>query len=296
MGALPQPPDVDVAEFRGQLARLLPQAADPEPVASVVDREIPGGDGQPLGIRIYRPDVDRPVPAAVWAHGGSFVRGTLDAFDAPRRAFANLSGFAVVAVDQRLAPEAQFPAPLQDAYAAWQWTVDHAEELGVDAARVGVAGESSGANLAAATALLAATRGDAAPAFQILVVPVLDAAGTMPSVTALGEGHLLTEAQMTWMYEQYAPGVDRRAPLLSPLHAPDVHGLPPAVVVTVEYDPARDEGESYAERLAASGVPVERARIDGMLHHFPGPDAIPLVADLSRRVLAHVAAGTEMAR
>jgi acetyl esterase len=296
MASLPQPPDVGVPAFRDQLARLLPpQPGEPEPVAAVVDREIPGGDGQPLAIRIYRPDVPGPAPAAVWLHGGSFVRGTLDTFDAARRSFANLSGFVVVAVDQRLAPETRFPGPLHDAHAAWLWTVDHAAELGVDPSAVGVAGESSGGNLAAATALLAARAGDGAPAFQVLLVPVLDATCALPSVTAFGANHLLTAAQMGWMYEQYAPGVDRRTPLLSPLHAAELHGLAPAVVVTVEYDPARDEGEQYGRRLADAGVPVELARIDGMVHHFPGPDAVPLLARLSRRLVARILT-TEVAR
>jgi acetyl esterase len=296
MSALSQPPDVTVVEFRAQLERLLPAPSEPEPVARVIDRTIRGGDGQPLGVRVYAPAVDGPAPAAIWMHGGSFVRGTLDAFDTPRREFANAAGFVVVAVDQRLAPEACFPAPLEDAYAAWRWTVEHAEELGVDSDRVGVAGESSGANLAAATALLACAGRAPTPAFQILVVPILDATCAMPSVAELADGYLLTRAQLRWLYEQYAPGVDRREPLLSPLHAPSVHGLPPAVIVTVEYDPARDEGEAYAERLAAAAVPVLHTRLDGMVHHFPGPDAIPIVADLSTRILAHLRGGAEVAR
>ncbi|MFT4083206.1 MAG: alpha/beta hydrolase [Nocardioides sp.] len=302
VGSIPQPPDIDVAEFREQLSRLLPQATESAGVANVIDRQIPGGTGQPLNVRIYTPAVQTPglrrsVPAAVWLHGGSFVRGTLDAFDAQRRAFANLSGFAVVAVDQRLAPEARFPAPVEDADAAWQWTRQHAGELGIDPALIGVAGESSGGNLAAATTLLAAARGEASPAFQILFAPVLDATLAMPTITELGEGYVLTSAQMSWMYDQYAPGVDPRTPLLSPLHAPSLRGLPPAAIVTIEYDPARDEGEAYADRLAAAGVAVHRVRIDGMLHHFPGPAAIATVAELSRRALADISTpGQEPAR
>jgi acetyl esterase len=288
----PQPPQASVAEFREQLARLLPPS-EPEPVARVFDTTIPGGDGQPLGLRVYAPAADRPLPAAVWMHGGSFVRGTLDAFDAARRAFANAADFVVVAVDQRLSPEARFRAPLEDAYAALRWTVEHAGELGADAARVGVAGESSGANLAAATALLAASGDGPAPAFQILVVPILDATCTMPSVSELADGYLLTRDQLLWLYEQYAPGVPRREPLLSPLHAPSLRGLAPAVIVTVEYDPVRDEGEAYAARLAAAGVPVLRSRIEGMVHHFPGPEAIPLVAGLSARLAERLAATPE---
>ncbi|MFD0687178.1 alpha/beta hydrolase, partial [Actinomadura fibrosa] len=263
----------------------------PEPVSRVQDLTIEGGDQQPLRLRLYVPAAASPLPVVVWLHGGSFVRGGLDTFDAARRSYANASGCLVVAVDQRLSPEARFPAPLLDAYAAVRWAARHARELGGDPHLIGIAGESSGGNLAAAATLLDRASETSVVSFQVLFTPLLDATISMPSATEYGRGHLLTREQLVWCYEQYAPGVPRHDPLLSPLHTPDVEGLPAAVIVTVENDPVRDEGEAYARRLAAAGVPVRHTRIEGMLHHFPGPQAIPLTARLTRDLLASGVAG-----
>lgn len=283
-GAPPSPHEVPLAQFR-RAGEQLVRPGPPEAVERVTDLVIPGGDGQPLRARCYQPASTGMHALVVWLHGGSFVRGGLDTFDAARRAYANLSGCRVLAVDQRLAPEARYPAALEDAYAAARWALEHAGELGADPALVGVAGESSGGNLAAATTLLARHRREPALAFQLLFTPILDATLSSPSVAEFASGYLLTREQLAWAYDQYAPGVPRDESLLSPLHEPDLAGLPPAVVITVEYDPARDEAERYAERLASVGVPVKRARIDGMLHHFPGPDALNLAARLTRELL-----------
>jgi len=192
----------------------------------------------------------------------------------------------VVAVDQRLSPEARFPAPLEDVYASLQWSMGHAQELGGGAqALIGVAGESSGGNLAAAVTLLARDRGAPELHFQLLIEPILDAHCNTDSMHELAEGYVLTRQQLLWAYQQYAPGVEPSDPLLSPLLAKDLRGLPPAVVVTIEYDPARDEGEHYAAALATAGVRVLSARIPGMLHHFTGPDLIPTAAKLLRELL-----------
>jgi acetyl esterase len=210
-------------------------------------------------------------------------------FDAGRRAFVKASNCIIVAVDQRLSPEAQFPAPLNDAYAALIWASTHATEFGGDASRLGIAGESSGGNIAAAAAILARDRRNPPLAFQLLLEPLVDAHCDTPSMNELAQGYLLTKRQLVWAYQQYAPGVSPDEPLLSPLRAPDLSGLPPAIVVTIEFDPVRDEGEQYAGRLAAAGVRVLSARIAGTVHHFPGPQLLPTTVRLLNELLQSVA-------
>lgn len=283
MASVPEPQDVSLEEFRNAAAALIP-TGPPLQIGRVDDLKIPGGDGQPMAIRVYQPEEPGPRPTVVWAHGGSFVRGTLDMFDAGRRAFVKASRCIVVAVDQRLSPEAQFPSPLEDVYAALQWVVSNATRLGGDPARIGVAGESSGGNLAAAVALMARDRGKPTLAFQLLLEPLTDAGCETPSMHELGKDYLLTRRQLQWAYGQYAPRVAPETPYLSPLRG-DLHGLPPAIIVTLEYDPARDDGELFGDRLAASNVRVLRARIPGMLHHFPGPEFVPTAVRLLRELL-----------
>ena len=284
MKNVPQPQDIPLEEFRKAAGALI-ATGPPLEIGAVENLEILGGDGDSLKIRVYVPEGTGPFPVAVWAHGGSFVRGTLDLFDAGRRAFTKASRCIVVAVDQRLSPEAQFPAPLDDVYAAFTWASAHAADWRGDPALIGIAGESSGGNLAAALALLARDRGRPRIAFQLLIEPILDAGCQSDSMRELGEGYILTRQQLLWAYKQYAPGVPSSEPLLSPLLAKDLSGLPSAVVVTIEYDPARDEGEQYAARLAEAGVRVLKARIPGMLHHFTGPDLIPTAAKLLNELL-----------
>jgi acetyl esterase len=279
----PQPQDIPIEEFRRAASALIP-TGPPMEIGAVENLQIAGADGQSMQIRVYVPDGTGPFPIMVWSHGGSFIRGTLDLFDAGRRAFTKASNCIVVAVDQRLSPEAKFPAPLEDVYAALQWTAAHAAEFG-SGAQIGVAGESSGGNLAAAIALLARDRGGPRLDFQLLIEPIVDAHCDTPSMHELAEGYVLTRQQLLWAYQQYAPGVEANHPLLSPLLAKDLRGLPPAVVITIEFDPARDEGERYAAALAAAGVRVLSTRIPGMLHHFPGPDLIPTAAKLLRELL-----------
>jgi acetyl esterase len=283
MKDVPQPQDIPLEEFRDAARALIPTGPSLK-IGAVENFDI-GGGARSLQVRVYVPEGPGPFPLAVWAHGGSFVRGTLDLFDAGRRAFTKASECIVVAVDQRLSPEAQFPAPLEDVYAALRWALAHAREWAGDPTSIGVAGESSGGNLAAALALLSRDRGGPRLRFQLLIEPILDARCESASMRELGEGYVLTRQQLLWAYQQYAPGISPNDPLLSPLLAKDLSGLPPAVVITLEYDPARDEGEQYAERLAAAGVRVLKARIPGMLHHFTGPDLVPTAAKLLRELL-----------
>ncbi|MDB6091707.1 MAG: Alpha/beta hydrolase fold-3 domain protein [Gammaproteobacteria bacterium] len=284
MANTPQPNEIPLAEFRRAAAAVI-ATGSAQQIGRVEDVVICGGDSQPMKVRIYAPEGGGLFPVLVWVHGGSFVRGTLDMFDAGRRAFVKASGCSIVAVEQRLSPEAQFPAPLNDVYAAMLWAHEHAAEFGGNPSLIGVAGESSGSNIAAAAAILARDKGRPHLSFQLLLEPLLDARCATQSINELSEGYLLTKRQLVWAYQQYAPGIPLDQPLISPLCAGDLHGLPPAVIVTLEYDPVRDEGEQYAAKLAAAGVRVLSARIPGMVHHFPGPDMLPTAVRLLRELL-----------
>ena len=284
MAGSPQPNEVSIEEFRRAASALVSQAPLLQ-IGRVIDVTITGGDSQDMNVRVYTPEGTGPFPVVVWLHGGSFVRGTLEMFDAGRRAFTKASDCIVVSVDQRLSPEAQFPGPLLDGFAALTWAVSNAAALGGDPAVVGVAGDSSGGNLAAALALMTRDTNGPKPAFQLLIEPLLDAHCDSPSMDELAEGYILTKSQLVWAYQQYAPNASPDNPLISPLRASNLRGLPPTAIVTVEYDPVRDDGERYAAKLAEAGVTVLNVRIAGMLHHFPGPDLIPISARLLRDLI-----------
>jgi acetyl esterase len=223
-------------------------------------------------LRIYRPlsaDGRRPLAAVVYLHGGGWVTCDLDTHDRLCRTLANRSGAAVIAVDYRRAPEHPFPAAVDDGLAALDWTRAHAADLGVDLARLAVAGDSAGGNLAAVIARRDRDGGGAPPlALQVLLLPVTDAAMDTPSYTENADGFYLTHAAMRWYWDHYLGGADPLHPDASPLRASDLRGLPPALVVTAEYDPLRDEGEAYAERLRTAGVRVRFRRYEGMVHGF----------------------------
>jgi acetyl esterase len=268
---------LSAAEAR-DVARSMPRPAEVEPVGSVEDTKIEGPAG-PIPIRVYHPAVAGPgAPGVVYFHGGGFVICDLDSHDGACRRLANALGAVVVSVDYRLAPEHRCPAAPDDAYAATVWVADQAETLGIDPARLAVAGDSAGGNLAAVTALRARDRGGPALAFQLLVYPVIDlGAGRVgyPSQTDNAEGYFLTNAQMEWYRDQYLAHDDQGEHTdASPIKAASHAGLPAACVVTAEMDPLRDEGEAYARALAAAGVPVELHRAPGMFHGFFNMDAM----------------------
>jgi acetyl esterase len=262
------------AAARRQIAEAVkPMVGTGEPVAKVEDMTVPGPAG-PIPVRVYWPSTEPGLPVIAFFHGGGFVIGNCDTHDGTARALANRAGAVLLSVDYRMAPEAPFPAPLDDCYAATQWLAANASsELGADASRLALAGDSAGGNLAAAVALRA--RDDAAGpaiAFQLLVYPVVDlSAGRSQheSQRTNGEGYFLTHSSMEWYRSQYlADEADGENPLASPFVAPDLSGLPPARVVTAEFDPLRDEGEAYARRLREAGVPTTLVRVDGMFHGF----------------------------
>jgi len=238
-------------------------------VAAVRDLSFPGPAG-PVALRLYRPRGahDGALPVVVYFHGGGFTIGDLDTHDGACRTLANFSRCAVLAVDYRLAPEHPFPGAFEDGVGAVRWTAAHAAGLGLDAARIAVAGDSAGGNLAAGTAL--ALRGEGPRiALQVLIYPGLDMRGALPSHAEFAHGYLLEREDILWFMGNYlrdqAQALDWRA---SPLLAEDHRGLPPACIVTAGFDPLRDEGAAYARRLGESGVPVTYECFEGMIHGF----------------------------
>jgi acetyl esterase len=243
------------------------------PVRSAEDATVPGPAGD-IPVRIYRPDVEGTVPTVVFLHGGGFVIGDLDTHDDHARLICHDVEAVVVSVDYRLAPEHPFPAGFADCFAATRWAAANIAELGGDADRLAVAGDSAGGNLSAAVALAATREGGPRLAAQLLIYPGVDFREddtVHPSRVENGEGLFLTLEDMKWFRDHYlqqdAHHTDPRA---SVLLAPDLSGLPPAVVGTGEYDPLRDEGEAYAKALEAAGVKVVLRRYDGLIHGFFG--------------------------
>jgi acetyl esterase len=239
-------------------------------VGRVEDHVLPG-PGAPLRVRLTAPAPagEGPLPALVYFHGGGWVTGSLFSHDHLCRALTRASGVAVASVEYRLAPEHPFPAAVDDAEAAARWVAGHAGELGLDPARIGVGGDSAGGTLAAAVARRARDSGGPKLACQVLLYPATDADFDRPSYLENAEGYMLTRAAMAWYWDQYIPERALRThPDAAPLRAGDLTGLPPAVVVTAEYDVLHDEGEAYARRLAEAGVPARLLRYDGMIHGF----------------------------
>jgi acetyl esterase len=234
------------------------------------DGELPGPSGA-LPYRIYRPQqpAARPLPALVFFHGGGCVFGDIDTHDGLCRMLCAESGCAVISVGYRQAPEHKFPAAVEDSYGATRWVVDHAAELGLDARRIAVGGDSAGGGLAAVVCQLAATRHGPALALQVLFCPVMDMRADTPSRVAFAQGYFLNQATIDWMLRHYcAADADLDDPRLSPLRASQFAGLPPAHIHTAEFDPLRDEGEAYAKLLRQAGVAARYTCHAGMIHYF----------------------------
>jgi acetyl esterase len=268
---LPRPEGLSVAELRaiahaGMEQGFLALSDDGPEVADIVEHRVPV-DGGEITVRVYTPHGSPPFPAHLYIHGGGFWLGTLDHFDPGCRALAERAGCVVASVDYRMAPEYQFPIAAEDCYAALQWLAERAPGLGVDASRMSVGGGSAGGNLSAVVALMARDRGGPQLVFQVLEIPVIDLTMSYPSVVENGEGYLLTRVAMEQYVGYYLrDAADARNPYASPIFAEDFSGLPPALVMTAECDPLRDEGEAYAQRLQAAGVPTTLVRWDGQIH------------------------------
>lgn len=249
-----------------------------EEIGSSEDRTIPGPE-QPIAVRVYRPTHTSadPAPGVVFFHGGGWVICDLDTHDGTCRRLANAVGAVVVSVDYRLAPEHKHPAAVEDGYAATCWVAEHTAELGIDPARLAIAGDSAGGHITAVVAQMARDRGGPSLAFQLMIYPVIDstaARNSYPSKTENAEGYFLTTAHMEWFRAQYLGDNDGEDASASPKLAESLAGLPPACVVTAEMDPLRDEGEAYAKQLEAAGVPVTMYRAEGMFHGFFGMDMV----------------------
>jgi acetyl esterase len=289
MAAAQLPPleEQSVADVRAGMARMTALAESAE-VAGVEELGAPTARGE-VPVRLYRPPgpAAGPHPMLVWFHGGGWVLGDLGTADPTARDLCARSGTLVASVDYPLAPEHPFPAAPEACFEVTRWLADHAPEVGADPGRLAVGGDSAGGNLAAVCALLARDRDGPTLSFQLLVYPVTDCLGSFPSVTENGDGYFLTADAMLWCAGHYLPAdADRKDPAASPIYASDLSGLPPALVVTAEFDPLRDEGEAYARRLEDAGVSVTASRYNGMVHGFFGMTA---VLDEARRAMAEAA-------
>jgi acetyl esterase len=284
-------PEAARAGFRALTVDARPPESLPE-VEAVEDISVPGGAGD-RPARVYRPGIPGPLPTIVLLHGGGFVIGDLDTHDLTARTLANGCEAVVVSVDYRLAPEAPWPAGVDDAIAATRWAATSLATLGGDS-RLAVAGDSAGGNLSAVVAQVMRDEG-VELAGQLLIYPVTDRRGSYPSHEENGTGYFLDLDTMMWFDEQYVGhlrDVDVTDPRLAPLHG-DLVGLAPAVVVVAEFDPLRDDGLAYASALSAAGVPVEVRTFDGMIHgfvdmgrHSPGAQAaVDETVALFRKVL-----------
>jgi acetyl esterase len=243
-------------------------AGIPEEVEKVENRTIPGPKGE-IPVRIYTPKGQGPFPALIFYHGGGWVIGNLDTVDVPCRLLTNRANCVVISVDYRMAPEHKFPAAAEDAYAAFRWVVENASSIQVNADRVAVGGDSAGGNLAAVVALMDKESTNPSLAFQLLVYPVTNHSYETKSYQENADGYLLTKDSMIWFWNHYLrEKQDGQNPYASPLLAENLSGLPPALVITAEFDPLRDEGEAYVNRLREAGVQVEHTRYNGMIHGF----------------------------
>jgi len=284
--------ELPLDEARKVPYQMIDLGGPEEPVAQVETRVIPGPVQIP--VRVYRPSLATDLPALMFFHGGGFVICNLDTHDRACRGLANASGCVVVSVDYRLAPEHKFPAAAEDAYSATRYVAEHASEFGIDASRIAVGGDSAGGNLATVVAMMARDRGAPALKFQLLIYPVTDfTEHVTQSERDYGHGHFLDEELMDWFADQYfATTADRHLPYGSPSKASDLKGLPPAMVITGECDPLRDQGEAYADKMRSAGVSVVLKRYEGMIHPFV---SLAGIVDAGRDAIKESAAAVRQA-
>ncbi|GAC1583983.1 MAG: alpha/beta hydrolase [Ktedonobacteraceae bacterium] len=258
-----------VAEVRTSYDAMAQFGGIPEDVHKVEDRMVPGPAGK-IPVRIYTPKSAGPLPILVFFHGGGWTIGTLNGYDAVCRALSNQAECIVVSVDYRLAPEHKFPSAVEDAYAATAWVAQHAASINGNPERIAVGGDSAGGNLAAVVSQMARDQKGPRIVYQLLIYPATD--HFLPGTASLrenAEGYLLTKDMIVWFWNHYANSEeDAHNPLMAPLRARNFQELPPALVITAEYDPLRDEGEMYAAKLQEAGVAVTVTRYNGMIHGF----------------------------
>jgi acetyl esterase/lipase len=264
----PAPYEMTLEDARAMMDGFNALAGEPQDVASVEERDIPGPEGS-LRIRVYRPagtNANDLLPVVVYYHAGGFVVGSLDSHDSICRALANGARVAVVAVDYRRAPEHKFPAAVDDAFATLCWVAAHGPELGIDRARLAVAGDSVGGGLATIVSLLARDAGGPQIRLQVMVYPDVDWFFDSPSWVEYGHGYFVTIEVAEWLREQYFTSRDEwEDPRASPLRAPDLAGLPPALLLYPEYNPGRSDMEAYGQRLLDAGVRTTISLYEGMV-------------------------------
>ncbi|MGV0627072.1 alpha/beta hydrolase [Mycolicibacter minnesotensis] len=290
----------DVAASRAQLRELTLGLGGADIGVRAREVAVPGPAGA-IGARHYRPAGDSggaARPLLVFYHGGGFALGDLDTHDAVCRLICRDADVAVLSIDYRRAPEHPAPAAVDDAFAAFRWACEHVAELGAAPGRVAVGGDSAGGNLAAAVALLTRDDGGPVPILQWLIYPVTDATAATRSRTLFGEGFLLTKADLDWFTDQYVgrSQLDPADPRVSPLRAPDLSGLPPALVAIAGFDPLRDEGELFAAALREAGGIVDLRRMGSLTHGFInlfglGGASATATAELISALRAHLSRG-----
>jgi len=273
MMADPMPKLWEIPPAQGrELYKTISQTLEPQGIAigKVDNMAIPAAGGGELKLRVYTPVAagSTALPGIVYFHGGGWVIGDLDTHDALCRTLANEAGARVVAVDYRLAPENKFPVAADDCYGATKWIEQNASALGIDPNRVAVAGDSAGGNLAAVVCLMAKQKGSPRLVYQLLIYPVTQWKAETDSMNAFAEGYFLERQTMHWFCDQYASPEARDDWRASPLAATDVSGLPRAYVVTAGFDPLKDEGKAYADKLNRAGVAAVYVDYPGMVHGF----------------------------
>lgn len=240
----------------------------PEQVKVVKDQKIPVKNGE-IDIRIFTPFGDGPFPVLVYYHGGGWVLGDIDDFSALMQSLAAATNAIVVGVNYRLAPEYKFPTAVEDSYAAFLWVAKNIEKYNGNPAKIAVIGDSAGGNLAAVTSILARDNGGPRITYQVLIYPATDLRLNSNSLNELSEGYFLSKEDMIWFRDQYlSKSEDQFNPLGSPLLKEDLTELPQALIITAEYDPLKDEGEAYGEKLKAASVKVDLVCFEGMIHTF----------------------------
>ncbi|MEP6667078.1 MAG: alpha/beta hydrolase [Nocardioidaceae bacterium] len=290
----PGPETLPISEGREAVDRQAGLSGGRQPIGVTVDCDIDGPGGG-ITVRLYTPrNLADPAPLLVFFHGGAWIYGGLDSHDPLCRVLAEEAKVRVLAVNYRLAPEHPFPAAVDDALAAYAWARENHRLLGVDVRRIAVGGDSAGGNLATIVAAEARVEG-AAPCFQLLIYPATDLASDTTSMRTFASGFYLTQRFIDLGVEHYVGSntpVDH--PRVSPLHRDDLAGVCPAYIATAGFDPLRDEGEAYAKRLRATGVPVELHRFDGMIHGFANIVGLGRSAPAAvREIAAALARGVE---
>ena len=282
----------NVAKARTELNALAAQFPRVQVDVTATELAIPGPGGNIPAVH-YRPN-DNDAPLLVYYHGGGFVVGGVETHGSLCEVICHDAGVHVLFVDYRRAPEHQAPAAVEDAFAAYQWACEHAAELGADASRVAVGGDSAGGNLAAVVSQLARKGGAAAPVLQFLLYPIVNYASYTRSYGLFGEGFFLRRWDMDFCRDKYLGAIDPADPRVSPLLADDLSGLPPALLITAGFDPLRDEGRQYAEALRAAGNAVDFREFGSLIHAFSsfaslGGRSATALAEINSALRAHLA-------